>query len=181
MIRAAQAKDVSYLADILTDSFHPPEGFKRWAYPLLRLGIYEDLRSRLRSTSPHYLCLVAVVSNPAQAGHPDFVAGTVEMTLRSPLSWPRRSFQYPYISNLAVHSAYRRQGVAQQLLLTCERTALDWGFPEIYLHVLENNYQARKLYLKRGYRLDQVEPSWSYWLLKQPRRLFLHKHLTVRS
>jgi len=179
MIRAAQPKDVSQLADILADSFHSPHGIKRWAYPLLRLGIYEDLRSRLRSTSPNYLCLVAVASTPAQAGSPEYLAGTVEMTLRSSLSWQLRGSQYPYISNLAVHSSYRRQGVAQQLLISCERTALEWGFQDIYLHVLENNDQARKLYIKRGYHLQQVDPDWSHWLFNQPRRLFLHKQLTA--
>ena len=58
-IRAAQPGDLAGLAELLADSFHSQHGILGWAYPLLRLGIYEDLRNRLRSTSPHHICLVA--------------------------------------------------------------------------------------------------------------------------
>jgi ribosomal protein S18 acetylase RimI-like enzyme len=63
--------------------------------------------------------------------------------------------------------------------LACEQTALDWGFPDIYLHVLENNHQARQLYLKTGYQLRQIEPSYGAWLLGRPKRLLLQKHLST--
>ena len=177
-IRAAQVQDLATLADILTDSFHPRTGLMRWAYPMLRLGIYEDLRNRLRSTSPHYVCLVAVAAVSTVVGFREELAGTVEIALRSPPAWQPRCPQYPYISNLAVNQSCRRRGVARQLLLACERKSLEWGFQDIYLHVLENNHQARQLYLKTGYQLCQVEPSYSAWLLGRPKRLFLHKDLT---
>jgi len=177
-IRTAQAGDLTTLAEILTDSFHPRTGIMGWIYPMLRLGIYEDLRNRLRSTSPHYVCLVAVSSVSMIAGSQEELVGTVEIALRSPSSWQPRSSQYPYISNLAVTKSCRRKGVARQLLLACERTALEWGSRNLYLHVLENNHQARQLYLKTGYQLHQVEPSYSAMLLGRPKRLFLHKHLT---
>ncbi|HEY9673892.1 MAG TPA: GNAT family N-acetyltransferase [Waterburya sp.] len=177
VVRTAQVRDLSALADILTDSFHPPTGFMRWAYPMLRLGIYEDLRNRLRSNSPHYVCLVAVANVSTATNSWEALAGTVEIALRSPPSWQPRASQYPYISNLAVRKSCRRQGVARQLLLACERTSQEWGFPDLYLHVLENNHQARQLYLKAGYQLRQVEPSYSAWLFGHPKRLFLHKHL----
>ncbi len=177
-IRTAQARDLATLAEILTDSFHPETGLVRWLHPLLRLGIYEDLRNRLRSASPHYLCLVAVATDSTVAGSREELVGTVELTLRSPPSWQSRSSQYPYISNLAVRQSCRRQGVARQLLLACERTSLEWGFQDLYLHVLENNHQARQLYLKTEYQLCRVEPSYSAWLLGRPKRLFLHKNLS---
>lgn len=164
-------------------------------HPLLRLGIYEDLRTRLRSTSPHYICLVAVTppSNPQtpQAVYPAIAApvnasgasassevvGTVEMALRYIHPCQLGHSQFPYLSNLAVASRYRREGSASQLLLTCEHIALQWGFQDIYLHVLENNPPARRLYYKMGYRVRLVESSLSTWLLKQPRRMLLHKKL----
>jgi ribosomal protein S18 acetylase RimI-like enzyme len=176
-IRSARAQDLTTLADILADSFHPRTGIIRWAYPVLRLGIYEDLRNRLRSTSPHYACFVAV-TNPANA--PDAsgeLAGTVELELRSSSAWQFRNLPYPYISNLAVRKSSRRQGIAQKLLLACEQVVLEWGFQDLYLHVLENNHQARQLYFKAGYQLRQVEPSYSFWLWQRPKRLFLHKSL----
>ena len=170
-IRRATAQDVSTLAEILTDSFHPQAGFMRWAYPMFRLGIYEDLRYRLRSEQPHYLCLVAVATVSEE------LIGTVEVTLRSTSSWPSQSSEYPYISNLAVRKSCRRQGAARQLLFACERASLEWGFSEIYLHVLDSNHQARQLYLKAGYQLHRVESSYGSWLLGQPKRLLLQKHL----
>ena len=177
-IRTAQVRDLTTLAEILTDSFHPRTGFVRWAYPMLRLGIYEDLRNRLRSNSPHYVCLVAVADGSSVTASGEALAGTVELALRSPPSWQKGAYQYPYISNLAVRKSCRRLGVAKQLLLACERTSLEWGFQDLYLHVLENNHQARQLYLKAGYQLRQVEPSYGAWLFGHPKRLFLHKHLT---
>ncbi|MGQ4645916.1 GNAT family N-acetyltransferase [Lyngbya aestuarii] len=176
-IRTAQVGDLITLAEILADSFHSRTGFFGWAYPILKLGIYEDLRNRLRSSSPHYACLVAVVVVSTINGYREEVAGTVELTLRSKSSWQCRSIQYPYISNLAVRKSCRRQGVARKLLLSCDRTAREWNFQDIYLHVLENNHQARELYLKSGYRLYQVEPSLSFWLPWHSQRLFLKKFL----
>lgn len=161
------------LAEILTESFHAHEGIVEWFYPVLRLGIYEDLKNRLRTTPDRYVCLVAeVVSSQGQ----DLV-GTVEMAVRCHPPWQSTNDQYPYLSNLAVDPDFRRQGVAQQLLSNCEQVALEWGFSDLYLHVLENNHPARQLYLKAGYRLHRVEWHWTSWFFGQPRRLFLHKQL----
>lgn len=182
--RNAQLKDLDGLADILADSFHSNSGLMYWIYPVLRMGIYEDIRSRFRSKGSNYVCLVAadyafrLNGNSSTANH---LAGTVEMALRSVYPWQPYSNQHLYISNLAVKAEYRRQGVARQLLNTCERIALEWGFNDLYLHVLENNHQARRLYFKAGYRLQQVDPGIASWLLGQPRRLFLHKHLVSGS
>ncbi len=185
-IRAALPGDLNSLAEILADSFHSHQGILGWAYPLLRLGIYEDLLNRLRSTLLHHICLVAVedAANTATEGcyySASNIAGTVEMALRSKEAFARTTGRYLYLSNLAVRPTYRRRGVANQLLLNCERVALEWGFQDLYLHVLENNYQARQLYFKLGYRLHKVESSWATWLLGRPRQLFLHKHLSTAS
>ncbi|TAG93547.1 MAG: GNAT family N-acetyltransferase [Oscillatoriales cyanobacterium] len=180
LVRIADANDLTQLADILASSFHSREGFVDWAYPVLRLGIYEDLKNRLRSKTEHYICLVSELVSREEnslAQQPESIAGTVEVALRSRLAWQLPSSDYPYLSNLAVHPEYRRQGVAQQLLSSCEQTVREWGFSEVYLHVLENNHAARQLYYQTGYRLEQVEWDWSCWLLGQPRRLFLRKKL----
>lgn len=174
-VRAAQVRDINTLTEILTDSFHPPTGLMRWAAPMLRLGIYEDLRNRLRSSLPNFACFVAVAV-PTTTGSQEELVGTVEVALRSS-SWQPRAAQYPYISNLAVSPSCRRQGVARQLLLACEQMSLTWGYDDLYLHVLENNHQARQLYLKAGYQLRQTESDYITWLLQRPKRLFLYKHL----
>ena len=145
--------------------------------PLLKLGIYEDLRSRIRSRSPHYLCLVAIVPGDLDRGDEENIVGTVDIAVRSHFSCSTRSASYPYISNLAVKNYYRRQGIGCKLLLRCEQTALDWGFKTIYLHVLENNHPAKQLYFSSGYRLDRIEYSLIGCLLNHPRRLLLNKQI----
>lgn len=194
-IQVARSEDLATLADILAESFHSRTGIFGWMYPLFRLGIYEDLQNRLQtqtrsnfSGTTHYVCLVAnyyprtmmtVGSSPRV---PAITAGTVEITVRtipekSVDPWQANSCRYPYLSNLAVHPQYRRQGVARALLKDCERVAQKWGFSEIYLHVLANNHIAREFYSNVGYRLHKAESNWQSWLLGQPRRLFLKKDL----
>jgi ribosomal protein S18 acetylase RimI-like enzyme len=193
-VRPAGLDDVSRVAEILTDSFHSREGIFGWTYSLLRLGIYEDIRHRILATTPHHVCLVAgektveTTSRYFYGGTLD-IAGTVEMAVRTiPLGANRscihpycQSDRYPYLSNLAVHTTRRRQGVAGKLLLSCEQIARNWGFEDLFLHVLEDNHQARQLYLKLGYQLDRVDPSWSYWLFQKPRQMLLHKRLKPSS
>lgn len=177
-IRIASTNDVPELADIIADSFHPKTGWWQWLYPLSRMGIYEDLRQRLHSHSPHYICFVAV-ANAGTSGHPwapssSSALGTIEMALR-PHSWYANTSALPYLSNLAVRDRHRGQGIAQKLLLACERTALSWGFKDLYLHVLENNYPAQRVYAKLDYRVSKVELGFSSRLFGQPRRMLLHK------
>ncbi|MBP0016292.1 MAG: GNAT family N-acetyltransferase [Cyanobacteria bacterium SBLK] len=183
-------------------------------YPLLRLGISEDLRVRLRSGAPYYSCLTAISivdaprSPKTRQAIPSKkeVAGIVEIALRSrnnpTLDNPanllrdeshseqlpdrdrfgnhgRYPREYLYISNLAVSPIYRRQGIARKLLLSCEPLALQWGYQEIYLHVLERNERAKQLYLSLNYNLDRVEPHQSPWLWSRRKCLLLRKSLVA--
>jgi ribosomal protein S18 acetylase RimI-like enzyme len=163
------------ISEILTDSFPLTPPFMPWLNPLIRAGIHEDLRSRLRSTTPHYACLVAIDARP-QRGEESLV-GTVEIGLRTGNPWQPKTSQYVYLSNLAVRQSMRRQGIAQQLLLSCERRVADWGYRRVYLHVLETNEQAKQLYFKLGYEVEEIQPSWGSFLFGQPKRIFLRKEL----
>jgi ribosomal protein S18 acetylase RimI-like enzyme len=174
IVRTVEARDIKSLAETIAHSFHPPEGLLCWFYPLLKMGIYEDLRSRLRSRSPHQKCLVAIKVMHGVVGQVEEVVGTVEIGLRAGgISGDRIS----YISNLAVSRVHRRQGVARKLLVRCEQIACEWGCQDISLHVLENNDNAKQLYFSCGYKLHQLEFSLSSWLLQHPRRLLLHKKI----
>lgn len=173
VVRSARPKDLEAVAEVLTKSFHPPQGLLGWMYPFLKLGICEDLRSRLHSNTPYYACLVASLPATSIAQQQE-VVGTVEIALRS--SWSTNA-QHLYISNLAVKTSYRRQGIAQKLLLKCEQVALEWGFQELSLHVLENNIQAKQLYSKNGYRQSQMETSLWDCLFKRPKRVLLSKRV----
>lgn len=182
-IRAAQLKDLAALVDVISGSFYSRTGLMRWFLPLLRIGVYEDLRYRLRSSLvSDYVCLVAItLPFVDEVAVQPCLVGTVEITLRSTNPFQFRSLPYPYLSNLAVCLDVRRRGVAQKLLVACESIALEGGFQDLYLHVLEDNHQARQLYIKVGYHIVQADPFWRYWLFQQPRRLLLHKRLTTLS
>lgn len=173
-IRAAGSADLMALAQIIAASFHSLDGVWGWAFPLVRVSIYEDLRNRLHSPLPHQMCLVAV---DCTDGGGNNLAGTVEIGLRLTDNWTPRGKSFPYLSNLAVHPSYRRQGAAKQLLLSCERTAVAWGFQDLYLHVLEDNVSARRLYRQMGYEVRKIESNWTTLFFGRSRQMFLHKRL----
>ena len=56
-----------------------------------------------------------------------------------------------YIANVAVKTSYRRQGIAESLLDTAEKTAKDKHCSFISLEVRVSNTPAINLYKKRGY------------------------------
>jgi ribosomal protein S18 acetylase RimI-like enzyme len=169
-IRPAQVQDLKELVEVLSHSFHQSAALSSWLSPLLKLGISEDIRSRLQAKNPHYRCFVAILKIPDQDSK---IVGTVEVSLRHRLLF---KVSAPYIANLAVAKDYRRQGIARKLLLQCEKTVQEWGFSELSLHVLENNLAAQELYFQDGYRLDRVENGLGSWLFSQPRQFFLKKH-----
>lgn len=175
-IRICTAADLTDISQIIAESFHSRHGIWGWAFPLLRLGIYEDLRHRLAVEAPHHACLVAVdTSDRANLN----IIATVELSVRLGDAWTytgtRKSFAY--LSNLAVHPQYRRQGAARALLTSCEKVAIEWGFKDLYLHVLENNHQARQLYFKLGYRMHQIDSNWNTFFFRRSRQILLYKHI----
>ncbi len=193
-IRVAKPQDIKSISEILTNSFHSRQGIMGYVYPFLQLSIYEDLRNRIRSKGEHYLCIVAMVvrdtestENLSATGGHDLV-GTVEISVRSLQQngflslhpWQLDNFEYAYLSNLAVDADYRRLGVAQQLLNFCEHRVLEWGFCDLYLHVLEDNHTARRLYYQAGYKLQEVEWTFGSLLFRQPRRLLLRKSFSAK-
>ncbi|NJL80220.1 MAG: GNAT family N-acetyltransferase [Richelia sp. RM2_1_2] len=175
-IRLCSPADLTGVAQIIAESFHSRDGLWGWAFPLLRLGIYEDLRHRLATSVPHHACLVAVDNREHTSSN---LVATVELSVRLGDSWThtgtRKSFAY--LSNLAVDPEYRRQGAARALLTSCEKVVSEWGFNDLYLHVLENNHQARQLYFKLGYRMHQVDANWNTFLFRHSRQMLLYKHL----
>ena len=177
-IRTAQENDIHQLTDIVTKSFYPPEKSWRWLYNLWKFSIHEDLRHRLHLNSPEYECFVATIKIFDGDDEQELLVGTVEIAIRSQLYFAKKNNKsYPYISNLAIHSEYRRQGIANKLLKQCEQTALEWGLSDICLHVLENNYPAQQLYQKNGYQLAQIDSTMISWLFNRPKRCFLIKSL----
>lgn len=173
-IRPAAIEDTKAASAILARSFYDFPEYIRWVYPFLRFTINEDLRYRLRSASPHYCCLVAKARTSIEGDKvEEVVVGTIEIALRSTL-WSNNS-QHPYISNLAVDLEYRCMGIGSKLLQACERVALDWGYQETKLHVLDCNESAKRLYYCHGYQISQIEPNWGSLWFDCSSRLLLRK------
>ncbi|ALB41080.1 MULTISPECIES: GNAT family N-acetyltransferase [Nostocales] len=172
-IRVATPDDLISIAQIVAESFHSQEGLWSWAFPLFRIGIYEDLRHRINSPTPHHICLVAVDT----ATENQKIMGTIEMSVRGNYPWIGVNPGFPYISNLAVDPGCRRLGVGSSLLIRCEQISQEWGFQDLYLHVLEHNHHARQLYFKLAYRVHKVESPWDALFLNRSREILLHKRI----
>jgi ribosomal protein S18 acetylase RimI-like enzyme len=177
-VRPAGFLDLPQVTDVLASSFYSALGWRRWFYPVLRFSIYEDLKTRLQSTQRHYRCLAAIA--PHQPPTVDWVIGTVEISYRQSQFWTWNRPAQVYLSNLAVREGFRRRGVARLLLEASEQQAREWGFREMYLHVMADNMRARQLYQTMGYQLHQVETTLLSLFNVQPARLLLKKELSPR-
>lgn len=65
-----------------------------------------------------------------------------------------------HITTFAVHPAWRRQGIAQRLLIAFLDLAVDRGAHEATLEVRLSNLPARRLYEKYGFRPVGLRPRY---------------------
>ncbi|NJM74625.1 MAG: GNAT family N-acetyltransferase [Acaryochloridaceae cyanobacterium RU_4_10] len=176
VVRPIQVEDIPSVAALLSEAFYPKNSWLGWISPVLKLGIYQDLKMRCMARSPQYSCLVGISSS-----HRAEIVGTIEVAARPLSAWSLMGVSVPYISNLAVSKSLRRQGLGKQLLAACEPIVRRWGFSELYLHVQGENRAARGLYSSMGYRLCRNEmPPWVK-LLAPSQQLLLRKELSVKS
>ncbi|NJK40910.1 MAG: GNAT family N-acetyltransferase [Acaryochloridaceae cyanobacterium SU_2_1] len=175
-IQPLAQQEFAEVASLLTASFYPQIGWQSWFTPIFEMGINHDLHSRLSHHSSSYSCLMGA-HRPVSTSTTATLIGTVEVALKSLCSWSLFGMLVPYISNLAVDSRYRSQGIGRQLLLNCEPVVRQWGYDALYLHVLENNTAARRLYASLGYQVQRKDSSLLTSLMAQPQRLLLYKQL----
>ena len=175
-IRAAQQKDLPDIVNVLLTSFYGQAQITQWLYWLMRIGIQEDIKTRIKTPAHQYACLVATTITPhsAQSGP---IIGTAEISQRPCETWKLLPPKRAYLSNLAIQPNQRRQGAAKQLLTTCENIALGWGFHHIHLHVMADNQAAQSLYKDAGYRPCEVSNPILSSLGLRPQRLLLSKHI----
>lgn len=179
-VRPVREEEINCVADIITHSFEFDRGWRGWFTPLFKLGIAEDLRHRLRSNAPttyrsqtpQQVCSIAIYTEQGR----NHIIGTVEVGVRTAHDRPHNR-RYVYISNLAVSSAFRRRGAANELLKDCEKITKAWGYTELYLHVMADNDGGRNLYQRSGYEIVSTEFIWSIIPWHRPQRLFLRKQL----
>ncbi len=85
-----------------------------------------------------------------------------------------------YITDVAVHQQYRRQGVAQALLAVAERTARQQRRHYLGLYVSNSNTGAHRLYEQAGFHVARVQKSWMTRLLFGQRNwLYMRKNLEL--
>lgn len=77
-----------------------------------------------------------------------------------PPPFPTSRPQKLYVSNMGVDRQHRRRGIARALLSQCERLALRWGQPEVFLHVDVGNDTAESMYAALGYSKIAEDPWW---------------------
>jgi ribosomal protein S18 acetylase RimI-like enzyme len=172
-VRQLQHADITEAAGVISDSFQIGAAFGGWLQPLFKMGICEDFRSRLHLSEPERaVCFVAAVDVPAKV-----VVGVIEISARSMLYNPAPAKRYAYISNLAVDSDHRRLGIGAKLIRQCESIAKEWGFTDIYLHVMASNQDGQQLYLKLGFEVLSSDWTWQLFPWRKAERLFLRKRL----
>lgn len=167
--RQAQTRELESVAALICQSFYALDTPLFLVAPIIQWGIWQDLAQRQRQAKAGYGCFVATYPQT------DRLLGVVEVELR--ILEPNRAYKtgvpQPYLSNLAVHPDFRRQGIGQQLIQTVEAWLMEHHHREVYLHVLASNTIAQGLYQQLGYQLRTTDV---HWLL--PTRLLLCKTLS---
>ena len=176
IFRRANLDDVEGIAEVLTLSFNNFNELTFWIYPLMKIGICQDLRKRLQNDEQENICLIAVNLIALNNKVKQEILGTVELSFRERYHWQKKD-KYAYIANLAVRKNYRRLGIASELLSRCEQIAQEKNHGHLYLHVLACNQDAQQLYLNNGYRIQQVETDLFSLFVPSQRRLLLTKSI----
>jgi len=197
-IDRATASEARAIADVLTIGFDRGGLLEVLMRPFWHYALYDDVRNRLDGNPATYACWLATRdgagagsaavrsggSGSFAANPPNVPLGTVELSLRPFGTWNRDTWFWqvgrqhcPYIANLAVVPTARRRGIASGLLDCCERTARDWGYDRIYLHVLTTNDRAVRLYRQRGYRIQPSEAKTPLDWLTNPNQVLMCKVL----
>jgi ribosomal protein S18 acetylase RimI-like enzyme len=137
------------------------------------LGLHHYLPTTNQHKNPQQVCSIALYVDRDQS----YVAGTVEVGVRTVDRYRQNQHRYVYLSNLAVSRDFRRRGIAQELIGNCEQLTIEWGYTELHLHVMGDNERGRQLYQKLGYEIVSSDSVWSIIPWYRPERLFLRKQL----
>ncbi len=168
-VRAAQILDIAGMSKVLVQGFNLVP--YAWMHPIAQAGIQADLKARMERKRSYQAFVAIGLTHDHTA-----IVGSVEVTLQKPnLSCQHTS--YAYLSSLTVACEYRRLGVARQLIQACERQVGLWNQSDLYLHVLAENFAARRLYLQLGYGIHRKIRSWNPSLWHFEEQMMLHRHV----
>ena len=80
-IRAAHLKDLPQIVTVLLTSFYAQAQSTQWLYWILRIGIQEDIKTRIKTPASQYACLVATTVG-TDSGQSGPLIGTAEISQR---------------------------------------------------------------------------------------------------
>eukprot|EP00741_Cyanophora_paradoxa_P009383 tig00000144_g9089.t1 len=171
VIRGAREEELEAVADLRARIFlTSPQELA--AFPVLRGEMLVNLKKTFHR--PDLLCVVAV-----ERGSEALVA-SIDVAILPPrrglftAEW--EGSVRAYISNLTVEAAFRRRGIARELVTIAERLASKVGARHAYLHVFEDNDTARVVYERMAYRPDKMDPP-TVLLFNRKRRVRMVKPL----
>lgn len=149
-IRPASKEDLPQVVEITVDAFSNP------SYDIRPYLVQSEIRRYINNfpLDGHidHAMFVAVSLQERTPSGDEMIVGYVDLDDRTPSKLVPSEPPRPYLSDLAVHSHYRRKGIATALLIACEEQAQNWGHGNIFLRVEKhNNAKAKEMYFSRGY------------------------------
>ncbi|KAL6897320.1 hypothetical protein ACP4OV_007016 [Aristida adscensionis] len=202
-------EEMRRVALVQAEAFHVPVAiFNDFFFDFFKAEVLSALIYRVRNSPPDrpkllfanknitsmfkficfsvYACLVAEdVEATMQLSLAPFekIVGVVDCTVQDEqdiLKNLQGADEYFYVSGIAVLPSFRRRKVGTALLKACEALALQWRHRFMALRAYEDDYGARGLYSKAGYRVVSRDPDWVTWIGRR-RRVLMIKELPVHD
>ncbi|GAQ79522.1 hypothetical protein KFL_000320210 [Klebsormidium nitens] len=148
------------------------------------------LRMRNNSKPGKYFSLVAVPQDDSKPGGRQLenlpsIVGSVDLILlqkEDVLRFIEGASEYMYVSGMAVHNEYKRQGIGTLLLKGVESKVKALGIQYIALQVYAENHVAQTLYEKAGYQAVHTSSAWALETMlpgtQGKRRVLMIKRMT---
>lgn len=151
-IRKCKYGDLKAVSEIIFASFYNEQMRKSPFSSFLELKELDRLQSNFPYNSEKHNMFVAIETSTEDKK----IIGFVDIDARP--ATRRIDPPRPYMSDLAVHPDYRRQGIALNLIETCETIAREkLSANEMYIRVERENYVAVQMYEKIDYKPQQHE------------------------
>jgi ribosomal protein S18 acetylase RimI-like enzyme len=145
-VRKARYMELGHVVEIVLEAFYNPSA-------LIRPYLFLSELSRLQGNFPYDDKVHAFYVACCMEDKEEKIIGFVDVDKRDgkKISDAPR----PYLSDLAVHSEYRRMGVAKALVRNCELESLRWGKDYLFLRVDKGNNAGLKMY--EGLKYEKQE------------------------
>jgi len=179
--RNVKVGDIKSLAELCTETFEGPfewhQVLKRQSY---EREYQEQLGQRLERMVNGGAKHAMILGECGEAGVVAFVEigllpsplVTKEAGLDGEETEVRRDV--PYLGNVAVSSARRREGIGSKLVRIAEKLAQKWQEADLFVAVEAGNFPALKMYERMGFKLILDERDN---INRRGNRLFYQKHM----